>query len=188
MCHSICRWTAQAKQKTVQYMLAWQAPQMMQTKYNSKSSVDAKQAFVTQTLQISQLHHTSTSKGGAKSRKRSAQASPTKPKKRYVAEAPQITPVNCTSSASVASLASSATLDARPRDPQSVMSFYSPSQSPSLMQGGIFSHPDSPALEAARQYEQLMDSHSLHEFMIRYNYGSVTIGLFVLRQDPSSTW
>jgi len=23
-------------------------------------------------------------------------------------------------------------------------------------------------LEAARQYEQLMDSHSLHEFMIRY--------------------
>ena len=27
---------------------------------------------------------------------------------------------------------------------------------------------DSPSLEAARQYEELMDSHSLHEFMIRY--------------------
>ncbi len=46
-----------------------------------------------------------------------------------------------------------------------------PPGDPSATRSEIFSpqpRADSPSLEAARQYEQLMDSHSLHEFMIRY--------------------
>lgn len=48
---------------------------------------------------------------------------------------------------------------------------------------------DSPSLEAARQYEELLDSHSLHEFIIRYgqtlnttpefaSYGRVYAGIW----------
>lgn len=81
------------------------------------------------------------------------------------ADAPQITPVICTNGHdSVLSLASSATQDLRPGEPHSLMS------SPSPLGGPIFSHPESPALEAAREYEQLMDSHSLHEFLMRYGH------------------
>ena len=36
------------------------------------------------------------------------------------------------------------------------------------MAGPIFSPSPPPDLEAARQYDELMDSHSLHEFLIRY--------------------
>ncbi|DBA72938.1 TPA: hypothetical protein ACH3X2_009891 [Trebouxia sp. C0005] len=92
-------------------------------------------------------------------------------------EIPQCTPVQCTSSIdSVLSIASSDSEFQRAEDPHIVSSPSSPSpllapRSPSTTRSGIYSpqpRAESPSSEAARQYEQLMDSHSLHEFMIRY--------------------
>ena len=66
------------------------------------------------------------------------------------------------------SLAGSATPGAAERSSCQLSAPLLPIQDPD---SAIFSpqpEPDPPSLEAARQYEQLMDSHSLHEFMIRY--------------------
>ena len=92
------------------------------------------------------------------------------------ADGAHITPVDRTSHLdSVLSIASSDTQAIAGRDPYSPPSSplsSEPIQAPSpLMRSEIYSpqpKPDPPSLEAARQYEQLMDTHSLHEFIIRY--------------------
>ena len=92
------------------------------------------------------------------------------------ADVPHITPVNCTSSVdSVLSIASSDSQALLSRDPYSLPSSPPPSLPPRAPSPGVHSEiyspqpkPDSPSLEAARQYEELLDSHSLHEFIIRY--------------------
>ncbi|DBA85977.1 TPA: hypothetical protein ACH3X1_005515 [Trebouxia sp. C0004] len=90
---------------------------------------------------------------------------------------PQFTPLHCTSSIdSVLNIASSDSQFQRAEDPYTLASPSSPSpllppRDPSTTRSDCFSpqpRAESPSLEAARQYEQLMDSHSLHEFMIRY--------------------
>lgn len=114
------------------------------------------------------------------------------------ADVAHITPVNCTSSLnSVLSIASSDTQALGGRDPYSLPSSppssTQPMHAPSPgLRSEIFSpqpKPESLSLEAARQYEELMDSHSLHEFIIRYgqtlnstpefaSYGRVYAGLW----------
>ena len=112
--------------------------------------------------------------------------------------ADHITPVNCTSSLnSVLSIASSDTQALAGRDPYSLPSSPPPSTQPvhtpsRVLRSEIYSpqpKPESQSLEAARQYEELMDFHSLHEFIIRYgqtlsstpefaSYGRVYAGLW----------
>lgn len=114
------------------------------------------------------------------------------------ADVAHITPVNFTSSLnSVLSIASSDTEALAGRDPYSLPSSPPTSSQPlhapaPMMQSEIYSpqpKPDSPSPEATRQYEELMDSHSLHEFIIRYgqtlnstpefaSYGRVYVSLW----------
>lgn len=88
------------------------------------------------------------------------------------ADTPDITAVQCsTSVASVLSIASSETADPRSylsSTPSSLLPPRGPSPRGHLSIYSPLPKADSPSLEAARQYEELMDSHSLHEFMIRH--------------------